>query len=741
MLRVIFAITRGRLKLLTFIKTGFKEQIIESRAQLDIILKGITDGIMVLDENRKFVYANKMGAKICGFSSVEDFLKTPEENIMQQIDIRDEEGRIFSLMELPSKQALDGVVDPPEVIVRFRLKNTHEERWLIVKSSPVFDEARKVRLAVSIFKDFTDRKRSEDALKYLDEVSRVLSSSLDYEKTLGLIAKLAVPKIADWCVIDIIESGKTNLRTVAVQHCDETKLKYVEEIAQKYKPNWSDALGLSKVLQSGESVFYNEISNELLQNLCREDKKKLQLISAIGLNSVILVPLSSRGFTYGAISLFASESGRKYTEIDLKFVEELARRCGTAIDNALLFAEVQEQRNQYRLAHFKMEKLASSAAAANQVKSLFLANMSHEIRTPLGAILGFVDLLNDTDLSPQDRKKYSDVIIRNGHQLTQLIDDILDLSKVEAGHLDIEILEMSLQTLLSDISALMTMRAQEKGLSFTMCRGSELPEFIYSDPTRLRQILVNIIGNAIKFTSRGEVKVKISADPVGENNMQKIVFTVDDTGFGISSTKQSRLFEWFTQADASTTRKFGGTGLGLALSRKLARALGGDVSLSRSSSAGSQFSIVIANNLSAKSTENTQLVERETKSETIRRSLNGVRVLLVEDSADNRMLIGSILSRSGIKIESADNGREGIAMALNGQYDLVLMDIQMPICDGLQATTELRKKGYGKPIVALTAHAMKEEREKTFAVGCNTHLTKPIEFKKLLQVIEEFTRI
>lgn len=591
-----------------------------------------------------------------------------------------------------------------------------------------------------IFKEFTGYKRDEDALKYLDEASRVLSSSLDYDKTLALIAKFAVPKIADWCIIDILEPGKTIPRTVTVQHLDETKLNFPKDIAHKYMFFWSDALGSFRVLQDGISKIYSKISDELIKSLCK-DEEQLKLISALGLRSAILVPLSSRGFTYGVISFFVSESDRKYSDYDLKFAEKLARRCGVAIDNALLFAEVQEQRNQYQLAHFKMEKLASSAEAANQVKSLFLANMSHEIRTPLGAILGFVDLLNDMDLSPVDRKKYSDVIARNGQQLTQLIDDILDISKVEAGHLEIETLEMSLHTLLSDISALMTLRAQEKGLSFTMINGSDLPEFIYSDPTRLRQILVNIIGNAIKFTKRGQVILRISAESTVGADAQKIIFNVTDTGLGISAEKQNRIFEWFTQEDASTTRRFGGTGLGLALSRKLARAMGGDVELNESNTNGSEFVIAITNNLAAKSAlQNQAIAKKIQKKENQHRQLNGVRVLLVEDSADNRMLIESILSRNGIIIETAENGREGVDKARNGQHDVVLMDIQMPICDGLQATAELRSGGYHKPIVALTAHAMKEEREKTFAVGCNTHLTKPIEFKKLLSVIEEYTR-
>lgn len=581
---------------------------------------------------------------------------------------------------------------------------------------------------------------SENSNRYLDEASRVLASSLNYEMTLVQIAKLlSAPNISDLCTINILEPGRLLPRTISVQHSNPSKLKLAEEISTKYPLNFTDKSGTAQVLRTGRSEFYPEIPIDLIKDVSKNEEH-YQLLVEQGLKSAIMVPLSSRGFTYGVISLFTDEFGRKYTIDDLKFAEELARRCGVAVDNALLFAEVQEQRNQYQVAHFKMEKLAASAEAANQVKSLFLANMSHEIRTPLGAILGFIDLLNDPNLKPQERSKYMDVITRNGYQLTQLIDDILDLSKVEAGHLEIETLEMSLHTLLSDVTALMSLRAQEKGLLFTVINSPELPELIYSDPTRLRQILINIIGNAIKFTSQGEIKVRISAEPIAADNPQKIIFTVDDTGLGIAAENQNRLFEWFTQADASTTRRFGGTGLGLALSRKLARALGGDIRLSQSSSTGSQFIITIANNLAEKTIQ-PKIPQLKIKlPPSTHRPLEGVRILLVEDSADNRMLIESILGRNGVIIESAENGREGVEKALRGHHDLVLMDIQMPLCDGLQATSELRQLGYSKPIVALTAHAMKVEREKTLAAGCDSHLTKPIEFKKLLKVIEEFTR-
>jgi CheY-like chemotaxis protein len=375
---------------------------------------------------------------------------------------------------------------------------------------------------------------------------------------------------------------------------------------------------------------------------------------------------------------------------------------------------------------------------------LFLANMSHEIRTPLGAILGFTALLNEGDLSAADRANYTEIVARNGEQLTQLINDILDLSKVEAGHLEMEQIEFSLTNLVSDLTSLMKFRAQEKGLTFTVVSKSVVPDVIISDPTRLRQILFNIIGNAIKFTERGGVNVTIEAD---DSTPRKISFAVEDTGAGIKPESQNRLFEWFTQADASTTRKFGGTGLGLAISRKFARALGGNVELVSSNESGTKFNISIACSVqpSKMASERNYAAQMEPGIDQFRkirrgRELSDFRVLIVDDSADNRLLIQNILQRKGIHVESAENGKEGVEKALKNEYDLVLMDIQMPVLDGLQATALLRKRGYLKPIVALTAHAMKEEREKTRAAGCNFHLTKPIEIGSLLNVVSNFAQ-
>ena len=387
------------------------------------------------------------------------------------------------------------------------------------------------------------------------------------------------------------------------------------------------------------------------------------------------------------------------------------------------------------------------AEAANQSKSAFLANMSHEIRTPLGAILGFTELLRDQNLSGNDRSKYVQIIHRNGQLLGKLIDDILDLSKVEAGKIEVENIRFSIADLLGEITSTLKLKAQEKSLCFEIKAKGKIPELIVSDPTRIKQILINVVGNAIKFTHQGEVKIVVSCVPNSADACADLTFLISDTGPGIEQEKSQRIFEPFTQADSSTTRNFGGTGLGLILSRRLANALEGDVILKETSPGkGSSFLVTIkvkeAGALREFEIPNNDIREAETFAATIETQtteLKSLKILLVEDSLDNQFLIRRLLKKKGADIETASNGIEGTEKALSGDFDIVLMDIQMPVADGYEATRTLRKAGFKKPIVALSAHAMKEDREKSLAVGCNEHLTKPINLNTLVQTIKSLT--
>ena len=407
-------------------------------------------------------------------------------------------------------------------------------------------------------------------------------------------------------------------------------------------------------------------------------------------------------------------------------VMDVTERKRTEADSVRLAREL-------TVAITEMSEAKQIAETANQSKSRFLANMSHEIRTPLGAIMGFASLLHDPALDSATRDTFVATIERNSTQLLRIIDDILDLSKVEAGRVQIERIEFSLGQLLADFGATISLRAREKAVEFTTTFVTPVPERVIGDPTRLRQILTNVVGNAIKFTDHGRVDLRVShAD-------DKLYFAVEDSGRGIPEDLRVNLFQPFTQADGSITRKYGGTGLGLVLTRGLAQALGGDFELKESHpDRGSTF----AGHVTLPAAPGARMIDHPAAAPSRaavgidRGELAGMNLLLVEDSPDNQALITIYLERAGARLDLASDGAEGYARARAGKYHAVLMDVQMPVMDGVTAVQNLRRDGYQGPIVALTAHAMKEERARCLAAGYTAFLSKPITRERLITVLE-----
>jgi len=395
------------------------------------------------------------------------------------------------------------------------------------------------------------------------------------------------------------------------------------------------------------------------------------------------------------------------------------------------------------------DEARNAALAADRAKSEFLANMSHEIRTPLTAILGFTDeLIDESARSGSDGGPDPALLTvkRNSHHLLAVVNDILDLSRIEAGKLSVESVPCSPLRIVADVVSLLRPRALEKQLRLeTRLRGA-VPETIHSDPTRLHQILVNLAGNAIKFTEHGGITLRLESLDATASSGPRLAIEVADTGIGLSLEDQARVFEAFAQADASLTRLHGGTGLGLTISRALARLLGGDLTVESAPGGGSVFRATVATGplagvrmLDTPPELEPQAAEQTRESEPAPESLRG-HVLLAEDGPDNQALISLVLRRAGLEVELASDGQIAYETALAARdrgepFDLIVMDMQMPLMTGYEATAALRREGFVQPILALTAQAMTGDREKCLAAGCNEYLSKPIDRTRLVALV------
>lgn len=399
-----------------------------------------------------------------------------------------------------------------------------------------------------------------------------------------------------------------------------------------------------------------------------------------------------------------------------------------------------------KLAEEEVQRAKDTAELANLAKTQFLANTSHEIRTPMTAILGYSEMLMDPQQSRDERVSCAKTIRRNGEHLLAIINDILDISKIEAQKVTVEKLDCDLPQLVADVMALARPWAIKKGLEFEVIFDRQIPKHVQTDPLRAKQVLVNLVSNAIKFTQKGKIQLSVYRDITYFNHTMR--FEISDSGIGMTPEQLSRLFQPFTQADASTTRKFGGTGLGLTISKRLAQLLGGDITVTSEAGVGSTFSftldggprqgVELLENLTA---DQLAIISETDTDEEVR--LTGGRILLAEDGEDNQDLISTHLRRAGAEVIIAGNGRLAVESAMDAMrpgpqgdpFDLILMDMQMPELDGYGATRRLRAAGIELPIIALTANAMAEDRVRCLEAGCTDYVSKPITRNHLLSVV------
>jgi len=667
--------------------------------------------------SRRFVRVNQKLCDITGYSDQELYRMT-----FSDITHPDDQGGDNDIFD----KSVTGEQNVWSSEKRY-IRKDGEVIWVLVTGSMIRDPEGRAILSVATVQDINHRKKAEERLKFLLSASTTLASSLDFETTLKQVSILAVPSYADYCVVELVDE-RGDLQQVSVSHRDPQKVALLKELRERYPPKVYENHASSLLFQNGKPQIYRIITKEDLKKSAR-DAAHLRIMEALGPCSYLIVPIKHGDRIVGSIGFMYAESGQYYNESDVDFAQEIARRAASAFENAQLYRD--------------LNKAKDDANSANRMKSSFLANMSHEIRTPLNAILGFSNMLRQPSLLPDEKEEYFNVIKRNGELLSQIIDDILDLSKVEAGRLEVVKSKIKVLDIVEELTSVLKQEAIRKGIGFDLKFDGMIPISIESDPVRLRQILFNIIGNAIKFTNQGSVTVRIKYRKNEVPQRGILEFKVIDTGIGLTPTEQERLFRPFTQANESVTRQFGGTGLGLVLSKRLSNALGGDLILEESRFGnGSTFVVSVDANVSlvggiageshvpaGDSPKNSGLKLQQ------QRSLEGIRVLVVDDVPDNLLLLTRLLRKNGAEVQLANNGRVGVERAQSENFDLILMDIQMPVLDGYQAAKILRDHGLLIPIIAITAHAMQDERERCLTFGFTNYITKPIDLDGLVSLV------
>ncbi|MFO0663969.1 MAG: ATP-binding protein [Polyangiaceae bacterium] len=569
------------------------------------------------------------------------------------------------------------------------------------------------------YNDITAQKRAERSVRLLAEASIVLSSSLDYDTTLASLAKLAVPSIADWATVDMLDpSGK--LRRLAVAHVDPAKVALGFEISRRYPADLNAPHGLPNVIRTGRAEMVADISDSLLESSI-QDQELLGIIRNVGLRSYICVPLKARGRVVGAMSVYAAESDRRYGEEDLRLVEDLGRRASVAIENAVLY---------------------QAAEDANRAKDEFLAVVSHELRTPLNAITGWIHLLREETLAPERRARALETIERNARLQNQIIEDLLDVSRIVSDKLRLDVQTVDLPLVIE--RAIETVRPAATAKNVTIRQVVDPGASpVFGDPTRLEQVAWNLLSNAVKFSNAGS-EVMLVLQRVDS----AVEIIVKDKGLGIDAAFLPHVFERFRQADSSTTRSRGGLGLGLAIVRKLVELHGGSVHVeSEGPNKGATFlvrlPISVVRSTSISRPPAVQLLAHDANASYP--ELEGVHVLVLDDEQDARDLLTAVLTRCKAKVTAASSVREALEVIERERPTVVVSDIGMPEEDGYAFIRKLRalpqEKGGSTPTVALTAYARAEERTKTLVAGFNMHLPKPVEPTELLAVLASLTAV
>jgi PAS domain S-box-containing protein len=549
---------------------------------------------------------------------------------------------------------------------------------------------------------------------FLAEAGTALSASLDYEATLKAVAQLAVPTIADWCAVDIV-GDRGVLQRLAVAHVNPEKVELARRLQERYPADPNAPGGIHDVIRTGKAGFMSRIPPELLEAAARDEEHQ-RIIRELQLTSYMCVPMIAQGKAFGAITFVSAESGREYSEADLQLAHELAVRASLAVENARSYARAND---------------------ASRLKDEFLATLSHELRTPLNAVLGYARMLRLGTMSPDKTRAALDVLERNATSLRQIIEDILDVSRIVAGRLRLNVEPVDLAGILHEACATMMPAADAKGVRVEALV-DPITTLVSGDRDRLQQIIWNLLSNAIKFTPRGG-RVTVGLARVDSH----IEVSVSDTGSGIAPDFLPFVFDRFRQGDATLSRQQSGLGLGLAIARQLAELHGGTITAS-SPGLGQGATLTVKLPLMSVQPKpepggrDQPGADMQSHSLDPVPRLDGIHVLAVDDEADSLDLLCSVLEGAGARVTTSGSGDAALAAVLRYVPDVMVADIGMPGMNGLQlirAVRQLDEPMRNTPAAALTAYARSQDRITSLASGFQMHLVKPIDPVELIVAV------
>jgi PAS domain S-box-containing protein len=692
-----------------------KDKTLAISRQLASIVESSDDAIIGKNLDGIITSWNRAAERMFGFTASEAIGQSIR--IIVPADRQDEETSILARLRRGEK------IDHFETV---RCRKDGSRLSISLTVSPIRDERDVVIGASKIARDISERKGADEAADrahrrttFLAHMAKQVSQSLDYTQTLKGIATAAVPGIADWCAVDMTQEDGQILR-LAVAHVDEAKIELAKELRRRYEDPRAP-YSVPYVIHTATAALVSDISDDMIVQSAHGDEEQVRLIRSLGLRSYMCVPLVTGGRAVGALTFATAESGRRYTEDDLRFAEDIASRAALAVENATAYEQMQR---------------------ANRLKDEFLATLSHELRTPLNAILGYARIARGGLISGNKLVRALETIERNSTVLTQMVEDILDVSRIVSGKMRLQVQPVDLPLILQESIETLRPAADAKHITLQTLIDPQV-EPIAGDPDRIRQIVWNLLSNAVKFTPKGG-QIQLQLARINSS----VEITVSDTGIGIAPDFLPHIFERFRQAESGTAREHAGLGLGLAIVRNLVEMHGGKVSASSNGpDKGATFRVRLPVTIAySEAVSEHRVHPRQERSSPLQPlpDLTGTHVVAVDDEPDAVRLLAEILEAAGASVTTASSAATALQIVEASTPDVIIADLGMPIMDGFGLIQRIRQSANQQvretPAAALTAYARSEDRAKTLQRGFEMHLAKPVDPVELVSAVKALAR-